>query len=210
MSERPEYLEPYAAAARRYGAGFESLLWASPRTQAARFDAIVRLADLRRKRVLDVGCGRGDLLDFLLGREIRPAEYVGLEGVEALAEAARKKERPGVQIVRGDFVAEPQRLFVGAQWIVFSGSLNTMEADAFYATLRRAYEAASMGVVFNFLASPALAGASYLRWHRVSEVEGFAGTVAGAVRRVDDYLDGDCTVGMYRQGTCPTEVGKPR
>jgi hypothetical protein len=195
---RAEYLEPYRQAARRHGATFEALLWASPQTQAARFGAICRLANFKGKRVLDVGCGRADFLDYVSARELRPAEYIGLEGVAELANVGRAKHADRALVVEGDFVADPQRLFVGAQVIVFSGSLNTLEADAFYATLRRAYAAASEAVVFNFLASPSLAAAPYLRWHRAGEVVGFAGTVADAYKRVDDYLDGDCTIAMYK------------
>src|SRR5205823_5466246 len=69
------YLAPYREAASRHGDRFGSLLWASPRTQAARFDAICRLAHLAGKRVLDAGCGRADLMDFMISRGIEPAEY---------------------------------------------------------------------------------------------------------------------------------------
>src|SRR5438045_4009908 len=52
------YLLPYLKAAELHGSGFGSLLWASPETQATRFDAIERLGRLHGKSVLDVGCGR--------------------------------------------------------------------------------------------------------------------------------------------------------
>ena len=48
-------------------------------------------------------------------------------------------------------------MFVGADVIAFSGSLNTMDDETFYATLRRAYDATAATLVFNFLASPFLA-----------------------------------------------------
>ena len=81
-SVAPEpYLLPYLRAADKYGAEFPSLLWASPDTQAARFDAIQRLGKLDRKSVLDVGCGRADLLAFLLDRGVRPDDYVGIEEI---------------------------------------------------------------------------------------------------------------------------------
>src|SRR3954447_8344631 len=81
----PSYLVPYLDAARRHGAAFPSLLWASPRTQAARFDAICRLESPRARSVLDVGCGRADFLGFSLRRDSAPAGYVGIEAVPALA-----------------------------------------------------------------------------------------------------------------------------
>ena len=149
-------------------------------------------------RVLDVGCGRADFFDHLNARRTKVARYVGLEAVPALVDAARAKARGNVQIVEGDFVADPQRLRVGAQVIVMSGSLNTLESAEFYSTLRHAYDAADEMLVFNFLCSTSLAGASYLRWHPLDEVLKFAQTLGPRVRTLEDYLPGDCTVGMMK------------
>jgi SAM-dependent methyltransferase len=197
MSERPDYLEPYERAARRHGAGFGSLLWASPQTQSLRFEAIRRLVDLSDKRLLDVGCGRADLLDYLIAKKVRVASYAGIEGVATLAEAARAKPHPNCRIVAADFIAEPQRLAAAsADVITFSGALNTMDSSGFYSTLKRAYDAARETLVFNFLCSSRLAGADYLVWHPTDEVIGFARTLSDRVRKLEDYLPGDCTVAM--------------
>jgi SAM-dependent methyltransferase len=200
MSESRDYLGPYQRAAERHGAGFGSLLWASPATQAARFEAICRLVNLRRKRVLDVGCGRADFLDYLLRRKVKVTSYVGIEGVAALAEVACEKGAGVARIVQGDFLANPELLETGAQVVVICGSLNTMDADGFYSTLRRAYAAAEEALVFNFLCSSRLAGADYLSWHSVEEVMGLARTLSDRVRKVEDYLVGDCTVMMGKGG----------
>ena len=198
MSERRDYLGPYERAAERHGAGFGALLWASPQTQAVRFEAMVGLVDFHGKRVLDVGCGRADLLDFLLKRKKRVKSYVGIEGVPALVAAAREKGQRAARIVEGDFLERPTLMDVGAEVVVISGALNTLDADGFYATLRRAYEAAGEALVFNFLCSSRLAGADYLSWHPVEEVMGFARTLSDRVRKVEDYLPGDCTVVMRK------------
>ena len=113
-----------------------------------------------------------------------------------MAGVARAREREGVQIIEADFVAEPHRMFVGAEVVAISGALNTMGAEAFYRTLRRAFEAASEALVFNFLSSERLAGASYLAWHPLEEVLGFVGTLSQRVMVLDDYLLGDCTVAV--------------
>ena len=232
----PPYLLPYLRAAATHGHGFASLLWASPDSQAVRFRALTRLWDLNGLSVLDVGCGRADFLDFLLARGVRPADYVGIEAVAELADEAERKGRaygraaaaaggaagragqagqagqagPGVTIIRADFVREPARMFVGADVVVFSGSLNTTADAPFYATLRRAYEAAAAGLVFNFLDAPTLAGNSYLSWRRRADVLDFARDLSGdagnaggdargngdRVRMLADYLDGDCSVAV--------------
>ena len=198
VTDQPAYLAPYIDAARRYAGGFLSLLWATPQTQAARFDAMCRLEKLHDRTVLDVGCGRADLLDYLLAGGVRPAHYVGLEAVTTLADAAEAKGHPDSMIIRTDFVRDPARLFVAADVVYFSGSLNTLDTVAFYATLRKAYDAAAETVVFNFLSSPELAGMSYLRWHPPHEVWAFAKTLTPHVRRLDDYLAGDCTFALAK------------
>jgi SAM-dependent methyltransferase len=195
----PPYLAPYRRAARAHGAGFGSLLWASPSTQAARFDAIRRIHPLEGKSLLDVGCGRGDLLDFLRGHGVALADYIGIEAVDELADAAARKQAEDVRIIRADFVREPARMFVGADVVVFSGSLNTADDEIFYATLRRAYDAAAQALVFNYLCSPMLAGMSYLAWRRPEDVLRFArGVPGGEVRTLEDYLEGDCTVAVVK------------
>src|SRR3982751_195878 len=93
VATAPAYLDPYLRAAKLHGSGFSSLLWACPETQAARFDALVRAIDLSGRKVLDVGCGRGDLMDFLTVRGVRISEYIGIEAVDALAGAADEKCR---------------------------------------------------------------------------------------------------------------------
>ena len=106
----PAYLEPYMKASRRFGAGFGSLLWASPKTQAARFRALTRCCDFQGRTILDAGCGRADLLDYLFRHEIPPAKYIGVEAIEPLAAAAEKKAHRDCSIVRGDFVDDPRLL----------------------------------------------------------------------------------------------------
>jgi SAM-dependent methyltransferase len=194
------YLLPYLRAADRHGSAFGALLWASPQTQAARFGAIERLGNLHGKSVLDVGCGRADLLAFLLDAGVRPADYIGIEAVEDLAAAAEATCRrlPHSSIVRADFVREPLRMFVAADVVVFSGSLNTLEDGDFYGTIRRAFDAAVEKVVFNFLSSSMLAGADYLRWHEPAEVISFASQLSPDVQTLDDYLPGDFTVAIRK------------
>ena len=201
---QPPYLLPYVRAAERHGSDFASLLWASPHTQAARFDAIQRLGDLNGRSVLDAGCGRADLLRFLVDRGVRPADYTGIEAVGELADAAERncatRTAPPARIIRADFVREPLRLFVGADVVVISGALNTVEDGPFYTTIRRAFEAAAESLVFNFLCSSYLAGAEYLRWRHSGDVLAFARCLTDDVRVLDDYLHGDFTVAL----------GKPR
>ncbi|MDB5332641.1 MAG: hypothetical protein JWP03_3792 [Phycisphaerales bacterium] len=191
------YLQPYLRAAQKYGAGFPALLWASPRTQRARFEAICQSYSPAGRSVLDAGCGRGDYLTFLIDRGVTPADYIGIEAVGDLANVA-EAQHPDATILRADFVREPARLFVGADVVVFSGSLNTIEGPAFFETIRRAYDAAGEALVFNFLSSSFLAGQEYLFWHSPQDIERFARGFCADVRLREDYLAGDCTACLIK------------
>ena len=193
------YLQPYVRATARHAGGFGSLLWASEKSQHQRFDALRRIYGLSGKSVLDAGCGRADLMGYLVENSIHVTEYIGLEAVDALARQAESRRYPATRIIHGDFVREPLRLFVGADVIVFSGSLNTLPPDAFYATLRHAFEAATEAVVFNFLCSPILAGQDYLVWHHQQKVLSFAQTLDTHVQTLCDYLPGDCTLAIVKE-----------
>jgi hypothetical protein len=197
QESRP-YLRPYLDAVRQHGSRFPALLWASPDSQAARFRAITRAYDLHGKSLADVGCGRADLLDFLHKSRIEIDHYVGIEAVDALADAAELKGRPNCTILRADFVKEPIRMFVGADVVLFSGSLNTLSKDDFCQTVRRAWDAAAEAVVFNFLSSPRLAAAKYLTWHAPEDVTRLLDSLGGKHVLLTDYLDGDATAAVWR------------
>lgn len=198
-SEQPAYLEPYARAARKHGPTFNALLWATPRTQAKRFEALVAMQDPTGLTVLDLGCGKADFLEWLIINGMPPRRYLGVEGVTALADAAEARQFEGSTIVRADFIREPEKAFAPADVIYCSGALNTIEDEDFYPTIQRAFEAAQQAVVFNFLNSPLLAGVSYLRWRQAVDVFAFARTLSDEVSWNDRYIEGDCTVGIWKK-----------
>jgi len=163
-SSEPAYLKPYADATRAYGARFESLLWVSEDGQRRRFAVLAGALHIAQARVADCGCGRADLLTYLLDHASVPAHYVGIDGVEAMVRAGQEvieRRAAGIgRCERGDFVADAA-LFArlveqdGINTIIFSGSLNTLSQRQAEAVLERAFAALSPGGVlaFNFLSS---------------------------------------------------------
>lgn len=194
------YLKPYSRARRRKARGARALLWVGRRDQLVRFEAIVRACPFRGRRVLDVGCGPADLLRYLHRRGVVPAHYVGLEAQPWLVRAARRRRYPNCSIVEGDFVKDPATMAVGADVVIFSGSLNLLSSRQFYRSLREAWAATRRWLVFNFLSSPELADAPFLVWHRRAAVVAFARRLGAIVRVHEAYEAGDCTVVMRKRG----------
>jgi len=204
MPERAAaYLTPYARARGRKMRGARALLWMGRRDQLVRFEALVRNCRLEGQHVLDVGCGPADLLGYLRQRAIAPAHYTGLEAQPWLVRAARRRRYERCSIVTGDFVRHPETMSVGADIVVFSGSLNLLSSRQFYGSLRAAWAAAGRCLVFNFLCSPELSNAPWLRWHRRAAVRAFAEELGAEVRLDDGYEPGDCTAVMRKKGPWP-------
>jgi hypothetical protein len=194
----PSYLTPYVEARRRHKSGVRSLLWEDRRAQEVRFAAILRNCPLGGLHVLDVGCGRGDLLRYLETRDVFPARYTGIEAHGAGGPFRPRSRRTPSSLLVADFVETPDALRVGADAVVFSGSLNLLTSRQFYGVLNAAWAATRQWLVFNFLDSPALAGAAWLKWHRRCPVLGFAERSARFVAMDRTYEEGDCTVVMRK------------
>lgn len=73
------------------GHGPQALGWDDEASMRRRFRAAGKLYDFADARVLDVGCGFGDLLGFLRERDRAPAEYVGVDINAELLEFARER-----------------------------------------------------------------------------------------------------------------------
>lgn len=201
----PDYLAPYREMLGRSGACFDTLLWTSRQTQGVRFRVITEMVDLHGRRVLDAGCGYGDLARHLAESGVAYARYEGIDALEEHVVAARMARLPRAAFRVMDFVAD-RRAFERAgpaDVIVFSGSLNTLEEERALAVLERAWAACSEALVFNFLCERAARGGRAVarnggvrRFDAMAMLEwAMSRTPLVAFRR--DYLDGqDGTMAM--------------
>jgi SAM-dependent methyltransferase len=210
----PAYLRPYARAARVHGRGFGTLLWQSAEGQAARFAVIAEFVDPARHVIADLGCGRADLLAFLVDSGRPPRGYIGVDGIPEMTAAAdafiRDRAIPYASALPADFVADPgifETLAAvhAADAFVFSGSLNTLDQPDALDLLGRAWAALPPAglLVFNFLSDryPALDRAEMGPARRFDTLAILAWALARSplVRYRHYYLAGhDATIGMQR------------
>lgn len=195
----PEYLRPYYEARQRKERGVHALLWNSEETQRVRFAAIARNCPLAGLSLLDVGCGRADLLGFLQERGIVPVRYTGIEALLSSIRAARRRKYEGLHLIQADFVKRPEKMHIGADVVIFSGSLSTLPEDQFYQTLRQAWSATKGWLVFNFLRTPRSPDdADWITLHDPAVVAAFARSLTADVRVDHGYMDDDCTIVMRK------------
>jgi len=154
----PAYLAAYRDALAHHGPSFEATLWKSRRAQRARFRVLTRMIDLRGRTVLDAGCGLGDLAGYLADRRIAVARYIGIDAFPDIIDRARARALPGAAFEVADFAAAPGMFARFARdahvdVILFSGSLNTFDQPRAMEVVSAAFDAARVGVAFNFLSA---------------------------------------------------------
>ena len=209
-SEQPasddSYLEPYRRAVDHFGATFDATLWKNREFQAVRFDVLRQMVDLEGRTLLDAGCGLGDLCEFLAARNVRLRKYVGVDGVAEIVAGANDRRLARAEFHCRDFVSDPSAFRLGdPDLIYFSGSLNTVPEDTARGVIQRAWEAARIGVVFNFLSDRASAEAlardtGPANRFRTLEWLDWALQATPQVRFRQDYLGGhDATIAMMRR-----------
>lgn len=215
MAER--YLQPYRDAVLRYGAGFSALLWSSREGQQTRFDVMIDLVDPEACRdtdmrglatctILDVGCGTGDFAQRLLDRDVKFSQYVGVDAVSEMIDAARERKLERCEFIVADVLTDESVLRDRApDYACISGTLNTMDEDTARRLVHRCFEASAQGVVFNFLSNR-----PDEQWHdkdlgparRFDTIRwlDWALHITPRMRFAQDYLDGhDATIVMRRE-----------
>lgn len=120
--DRLDYVERYEKRLREFGYSPETLGWGVHGRQEVRFSVLGDLA-LRSpdSSVLDVGCGFGDLYDFLKGRGWR-GRYTGMDIVPGLLAVARERH-PELDVREADITDESANLDT-FDFVISSGAFN--------------------------------------------------------------------------------------
>lgn len=152
-----DYLKAYEQAVEDHGGeAFDVTLWANRQSQQLRFDAMIDAVDLRGRRILDAGCGRGDFAEHLLNRWVRYSRFIGVDGLASVIDFANRRRLKRAEFHAGDFVRDPSLLRIGKPDVItFSGTLNTMPLDMAKTLLREAWDATASVLIFNFLSDTA-------------------------------------------------------
>lgn len=151
--DRAEVAHFYSEGLRRYGYSPRSLGWVEG-TQETRFRVLAEVGDLEGCPVLDVGCGFGDLYEFLCKEGIK-VDYTGVDMNPDLLEIARMRH-PDARFVTADF--EEATIRGRFDWAFASGVFNYMVSDhrAFVGNVvRKMFRTARQGIAIDFLNSSA-------------------------------------------------------
>ena len=199
----------YEDKVRTFGYDHRGLGFRTRSSQQKRFEALLALGDFDGRRLLDVGCGFGDFLQYLRDRGIRP-DYTGLDICEPMVSRCRERfAGTGATFVAGDVLEhEPTDRY---DFVVASGifGLDSPGVRARIApTLARMTSWASEGCAANFLSSRSPVQADERVYVDPCEALEIAFELTRAARIDHSYLPNDFT--LYLLPTPPWEAEKAR
>jgi SAM-dependent methyltransferase len=196
----------YEEHVRRFGYDFRALGFGRRASQEKRFAAALGLGSFHGKRLLDVGCGFGDLLAWLNSRGIEP-RYTGVDICRPMIDRCRKRfEGTGARFLIGDALGlaadEPY------DYVVASGIFGYAAKDTrarVRPTLERLFGMTRIGLAVNFLSRRAVTRSPGRLYLHPSDVLQFALKLTPAVRLDHTYMPNDFTLHLYRTPPWETE-----
>jgi SAM-dependent methyltransferase len=154
-----EYLSLYTEAGDRSVPNHRAACWESVEVQRTRFTVLLEALPrtiLEDATILDAGCSRGDLAQFLIDARVPFARYVGIDAIPEVIAFASKRPLPRCEFYRGDFVRDAKVAATAKPDVTFlSGTVNTMTQDQALAVLDALWKASRRALVFNFLSDRA-------------------------------------------------------
>lgn len=153
MIDNPQ-IKYYQCLLAKHGNVREVAGWGGQESQIARFEVFCQQMQLTDSDILDVGCGRGDLLGYLKSSHRVPKSYNGVELIPEIAQYAQSNH-PEASIFVGDLaeISVPQ-----VDYAIASGIFNLCTPDHevwMKGTIERMFQGARKGVAFNVLSQDA-------------------------------------------------------
>jgi trans-aconitate methyltransferase len=181
-----------------YGNDWRALGWQSRRTQERRFAVLAEVGPLAHTRVLDVGCGLGDLYGYLRQQGIAVV-YTGYDLLPDMVERARPRYPEARFEVRDVLQGLGEERF---DYILSSGAFNIDFGDnlrAIQQVLREMMQHCSHGVAINFLKrTPDASHDPIFHFYNPQEMLTFCQTICPSVRLRQGYLPNDFTLYLFR------------
>lgn len=199
---------PYADADRKkivslYNRRFEehgaysarSVGWNSEFSQTIRLEVLCQAGDMTDRSVLDVGCGFGDLYDFLR-QHFQNVSYQGIDINLLMVEAARARhpEIPFLAMDFGQYAGQP------FDYVVASGAFSFKVSDYrnfYFSYVKKMFEFSNIAAAFNLLNTEYHIDDETFATYSIPEVRDFCSSLTKNVVFRQDYLQHDFTVYLY-------------
>jgi len=146
--------ENYKLLYKKYGTSANAMQWADAKSQYRRFEILCQVST-EINSVIDIGCGVGELLNYLLGSGFK-GKYLGIDFVEEFIEHAQNRysDYPDIGFICAD-VAN-YKLPKKYDFVVLSGVFNNKMAkneQFMISTINELFEVCKVSIAFNAMST---------------------------------------------------------
>lgn len=176
----------------------QSLGWRTAESQICRFKMLCQWGDLSHCKILDIGCGLGDL-KLYLDKHFNDITYFGVDLMEEFISQALKRfhQDPNSYFLCADF---QNTLFPPVDVIMACGSLNYRTENHLhpYSIIRKMWDHAQRGIAFNLIRKDTLHGEGLLQGYDPQEILEFCRQLDSQALLIENYHPEDFTILMHR------------
>ena len=163
-----------------------------------RFEKLLQIGDLNGNTVMDLGCGRGDLL-LCIDKQFSNVTYVGIDMMNEFVAAAegRHSQRNKTFFFQADFTTDglPQ-----VDYVLASGALSYQTSNWLFpfTMIRKMYDSAAKGIAFNLLDADRFTSNTILKAYDRNEILSYCQRLCASVEILTGYLEDDFTILMRK------------
>lgn len=172
----------------------QSVKWSSRYGQHLRFKILSRIGDLAAAQILDVGCGLGDLYDYLL-KTAGEINYTGIDLVPEFISQAKEKYH-NAKFLNTELLCIKDKF----DYVLSSGSMNkkiSNHAEIYKGMIKYMYDLSNFASGFNMLNRAAhIEDETYCAFDP-EEILNFCQTFARRTKLITGYLNQDFTILLY-------------
>lgn len=190
--ERRKIADFYDSRVREHGDSPQAVGWKSKLQQRLRFDVMVQWGVVNLGRVLDLGCGSGDLLDYLQSRGLDYDAFYGIDLSPLMVRMCQDKhsEEKAIFLVQDILDIEIEEKF---DTVLMSGALNfktgqprIQRLEALFTSI---WKVSAPGAKFavNFLSANVDYEAEINQHYEKSETLAVAQRFASSLTLIEDY-----------------------
>ena len=189
-------VERYSKRFLELGVDVRSLGWGSSSQQIARFQNLTNTLDLSKKTILDIGCGFGDLLEYIEQENIPIAGYYGWDiNREFIDVASRKYQMTSAEFLVRDILNDRPKASeadVGIMLGLLNYNYGNPEANIAFTKqmLCNAFKTVDYCLFVDFISShrdPAYPQEDFIHYHDPASILELGLSMTPHVRLLHDY-----------------------
>ncbi len=172
--------------------------WENRESQRVRFDILLDHVPLADRKLVDFGCGMGDLLGYLREKGLDGVEYTGVDISYKLIEKASRLY-PGTEFHIVDILEDPTYFHSNNFDVLYSSGVFNLKFGSNYAFFRQMFEIfyaiTRQTIVFNLLSDRSTDKEDTYHYFSRGEIEDYLRMFPlRSIEIIDDYLINDFTV----------------